>query len=153
MCNMPPGRFLHSSGHDCMCKSVRSGQYCMADTNESDTGMPQVGSQDHFRLATFVLLLFGADTPHTRMGLESSLCGRPKPLPDFFFFSGTDCVGSFPYYWVFPVWHKLCLYALWIRKTLSCKWSENLPFLLETVDSFFKEGLMKWNEISFTAWG
>ena len=58
----------------------------MADTNESDTGMPQVGSQDHFRLATFVLLLFGADTPHTRMGLESSLCGRPKPLPDLFFF-------------------------------------------------------------------
>ena len=31
------GRFLHSPGHDCICKSVRSGQYCMVDTIASDT--------------------------------------------------------------------------------------------------------------------
>ena len=35
---MSAGRFLHSPGHDCICKSVRSGQYCMADTIASDTG-------------------------------------------------------------------------------------------------------------------
>ena len=35
---MSAGRFLHSPGHDRMCKSVRSGQYCMADTIASDTG-------------------------------------------------------------------------------------------------------------------
>ena len=29
---MSTGRFLHSPGHDCICKSVRSGQYCMVDT-------------------------------------------------------------------------------------------------------------------------
>ena len=36
---MSTGRFLHSPGHDCICKSVRSGQYCMADTIASDRGM------------------------------------------------------------------------------------------------------------------
>ena len=36
-CTCPPGRFLHSPGHDCICESVRSGQYCMADTIASDT--------------------------------------------------------------------------------------------------------------------
>ena len=35
---MSTGRFLHSPGHDCIFKSVRSGQYCMADTIASDTG-------------------------------------------------------------------------------------------------------------------
>ena len=38
---MSAGRFLHSPGHDCICKSVRSGQYCMADTIASDTGISQ----------------------------------------------------------------------------------------------------------------
>ena len=33
------GWFLQRPGHDCICKSVRSGQYCMADTIASDTGM------------------------------------------------------------------------------------------------------------------
>ena len=32
-------RFLHSPGKDCMCKSIQSGQYCMANTNASVTGM------------------------------------------------------------------------------------------------------------------
>ena len=32
-------RLLQSPGHDCICKSVRSGQYCMADTIASDTGL------------------------------------------------------------------------------------------------------------------
>ena len=36
---MSAGRFLHSPGHDCICKSVRSGHYCMADTIASDTGL------------------------------------------------------------------------------------------------------------------
>ena len=36
-CTCP--RFLHSPGHDCICISVRSGQYCMADTIASDTGV------------------------------------------------------------------------------------------------------------------
>ena len=35
---MSTGRFLHSSGHDFICKSVRSGQYCMPDTIASDNG-------------------------------------------------------------------------------------------------------------------
>ena len=34
------GRFLHSPGHDCICKRVRSGQCCMAHTIASDTGAP-----------------------------------------------------------------------------------------------------------------
>ena len=34
---MSTGRFLHSPGHDCIRESVRSGQYCMADTIASDT--------------------------------------------------------------------------------------------------------------------
>ena len=36
------GPFLHSPGHDCIRKSVRSVQYCMADTIASDTGRPLV---------------------------------------------------------------------------------------------------------------
>ena len=39
---MSTGRFLHSPGHDCICKSVRSGQYCMADTIAPDTGLVHV---------------------------------------------------------------------------------------------------------------
>ena len=35
---MSAGRFLHNPGHDCICKSVGSGQYCMADIIASDNG-------------------------------------------------------------------------------------------------------------------
>ena len=41
---MSAGRFLHSPGHDCIiCKSLRSGQYCMADTIASATGPSTLG--------------------------------------------------------------------------------------------------------------
>ena len=36
------GRFLHNPGHECICKSVRSGQNCMVVTIASDTGCPWV---------------------------------------------------------------------------------------------------------------
>ena len=36
-CTCPRTVFLCSPGHDCICKSVRSGQYLMADTIASDT--------------------------------------------------------------------------------------------------------------------
>ena len=32
-------RFLQSPGHNCICKSVRSGQYCMADTLHLTSGL------------------------------------------------------------------------------------------------------------------
>ena len=38
-CIMSTGLFLHRPGHNCICKSVRSGQYCMADTIASDSGI------------------------------------------------------------------------------------------------------------------
>ena len=38
---MSTGRFLHSPGHNWICKSVRSRQYCLADTIASDMGTCQ----------------------------------------------------------------------------------------------------------------
>ena len=47
------GRFLHSPGHHCICRGIRSGQYCMADTIASVTGVVLT----FWRVNLFVCLL------------------------------------------------------------------------------------------------